>query len=110
MVDCWERLYSGAAVVDNAAKMLDEVAVDLRRDGADGLGGKDVDPPVGLGGLSQKMRAAESNGGGGEGGGLQERASCGCGQGNDIETRPGLQVISAGSVSSGVFRPPKLWV
>ena len=65
------------AVVDNAAELLDEVRVNLRRDGADGLSGKDVDARIGLGGLGQKIRAAKSAGGGGKRGGFQEGASCG---------------------------------
>src|SRR6202030_60401 len=35
------------AVVDNSAELLDEVRVDLRRDGGDGFGGENVDARVG---------------------------------------------------------------
>jgi hypothetical protein len=64
------------AVVDDAAEVLDEMGVDLRRDGGDGLGGKNVDVGVdGGGGLREEMRAAEGESSGSEGGGLEGDAA-----------------------------------
>jgi hypothetical protein len=65
------------AVVDNPAELLDKVTIDLRRDGADGLAGEYVDTCLGLCRLGEEPGAAESDGGGGEGGGFEERASRG---------------------------------
>ncbi len=63
------------AVVDHAAEMLDEVAVDLGRDGGDGLTGKYLDVGVSLCRLSQETGAAQSERGGGKGGGFEEGAA-----------------------------------
>ena len=65
------------AVVDDSAEMLDEVTVDLRRDGADGLGGEDLDVRVDLRGLREQRRRTESERGGGECAGLEKGAAGG---------------------------------
>ncbi len=100
------------AVVDDSAKLLDEVRVDLGRDGADGFGGEDLDVRVDLCGLRDERRGAEGQRRGGEGGGFEKarRFCClaGCSGfislmsclnasslvGNDIEDGIGVQAVS----------------
>src|SRR6266851_9129473 len=65
------------AVVDHAAEMLDEVAVDLWRYGGDGLAGENLDVCVRLGRLGEETGAAEGKRRGSQCGGFEEAAARG---------------------------------
>ena len=70
----WDlRFFSNPnAIVDDAAEMLDEVRVDLRRDGGDGFAGEYLDVGVGLRRLCDEMTAAQGGARSGQGGGLKK--------------------------------------